>query len=121
MEAHWRPTQTSDERLVETALGGDASAFGTLVERHWKTVVAIALSRIADMPGQTDGVLGIGSDDGVKVWLNRQLVHENWTTRGAEPDSDRVPVTFRKGRNQLVLKIQNAGGPWGFACRLLEK
>jgi hypothetical protein len=37
------------------------------------------------------------------------------------PDSDRVPVTFKKGKNQLVLKILNYGGPWGFACRLLEE
>jgi len=29
-------------------------------------------------------------------------------------------VTFKKGKNQLVLKILNTGGPWGFACRLLE-
>jgi len=74
-----------------------------------------------DMPNETSGVLGIGSDDAVKVWLNGKLVHENWTVRGVVPDSDRVPVTFRKGGNQPVLKIQNGGGPWGFACRVLEK
>ena len=66
-------------------------------------------------------VLGIGSDDSVKVWLNGELVHQNWTTRGVGIDNDRVPVTFKKGMNQLVLKIQNQGGPWGFCCRLLEE
>ena len=65
-------------------------------------------------------VLGIGSDDGVKVWLNGELVHENWVCRGVGVDDDRVPVTFKKGTNQLVLKIQNQGGPWGFCCRLLD-
>jgi len=74
-----------------------------------------------EMTEETSGILGIGSDDSVKVWLNGQLVHEHWTTRGAVPDNDRVPVTFKKGTNHLVLKIQNRGGPWGFACRLLEK
>ncbi len=73
-----------------------------------------------DMTEETRAVLGIGSDDSVKVWLNGQLVHENWTARGVVPDNDQVPVTFKKGRNQLVLKIQNAGGAWGFCCRLLE-
>ena len=73
-----------------------------------------------DMPEETSGVLSIGCDDVVRVWLNGQLVHEHWTTRGAVPDNDRVPVTFKKGTNHLVLKIQNRGGPWGFACRLLE-
>ncbi|MHC4682153.1 MAG: hypothetical protein ACYTEK_26100 [Planctomycetota bacterium] len=82
-------------------------------------VVAYAWAQI-DMPEETHGVLGIGSDDSVKVWLNGKLVHRNLVTRGVIPDNDRVPVTFRKGKNQLVLKILNTGGPWGFACRLLE-
>lgn len=74
-----------------------------------------------DMPEEKQAILGIGSDDGVKVWLNGELVHENRTTRGVEIDDDRVPVTFKKGMNQLVLKIQNGGGPWGFCCRRIEE
>jgi len=83
-------------------------------------VVAYAWA-IVEMPEQTDAVLGIGSDDCVKVWLNGKLVHEHRGGRGVIADSDRAPVTFKKGKNQLVLKIMNYGGPWGFACRLLEK
>jgi len=82
-------------------------------------VVAYAWAQI-DMPEETHGVLGIGSDDSVKIWLNGKLVHKNLVTRGVIADNDRVPVTFKKGKNQLVLKILNTGGPWGFACRLLE-
>jgi hypothetical protein len=76
-----------------------------------------------DMPAETTGTLGIGSDDSIKVWLNGKLVHEHWEQigRGIYADNDRVPVTFRKGKNQLVLKIQNGGGPWGFCCRLLDE
>jgi len=74
-----------------------------------------------DMPEDTTGFLGIGSDDGVKVWLNGELVHENWLYRGVVTDNDRVPVTFKKGANQLVLKVQNALGPWGFCCRLMDE
>jgi hypothetical protein len=73
-----------------------------------------------DMTEETPAVLGIGSDDCIKVWLNGELVHEHRGGRGAVPDSDHVPVTFKKGKNQLVLKILNYGGSWGFACRLLE-
>ncbi len=73
-----------------------------------------------DLPEETSAVLGIGFDDSVKVWLNGRLVHERWEIRGVIPDDDRVPVAFKKGANHLVLKIQNRGGPWGFACRLLE-
>ncbi len=83
-------------------------------------VVAYAWAQV-NMAEETKGVLGIGSDDSVKVWLNGKLIHRNLVTRGVIPDSDRVPVTFKKGKNQLVFKILNYGGPWGFACRLLEK
>jgi hypothetical protein len=82
-------------------------------------VVAYAWAQV-DMAEETTGVLGIGSDDSVKVWLNGELVHENLVGRGVVADCDRVPVTFKKGKNQLVLKILNYGGPWGFACRSLE-
>jgi hypothetical protein len=83
-------------------------------------VVAYAWAQI-NMAEETHGVLGIGSDDSVKVWLNGKLAHKNLVTRGVIADNDRVPVTFKKGKNQLVLKILNTGGPWGFACRLLEE
>jgi len=34
-----------------------------------------------NMPEDRTCTLGIGSDDGVKVWLNGELVHENWLHR----------------------------------------
>ncbi|MHC4740501.1 MAG: hypothetical protein ACYS8Z_01240 [Planctomycetota bacterium] len=73
-----------------------------------------------DMPEETPALLGIGYDDAAKVWLNGELVHDNWTRGPAFPDHRRVEVTFRKGLNQLVVKIQNREGRWKFCCRLLE-
>jgi len=64
--------------------------------------------------------LGIGSDDAVKVWLNGELLHESWASRGLAVDNDRVPVTFKKGMNQLAFKIQSHRYEWGFSCRLLD-
>jgi RNA polymerase sigma-70 factor (ECF subfamily) len=37
-----------DRQLVRAALDGEASAFGTIVEKYWNMVVALALSKIAD-------------------------------------------------------------------------
>ena len=73
-----------------------------------------------EMPQDQTCTLGIGSDDGVKVWLNGELVHKNWSIRGVSEDDDRVRVRFKKGKNQLVLKIQNGEGGWGFCCRRLD-
>ena len=80
-------------------------------------VVAYAWAEI-DRPEATKEMLAIGSDDGVKVWLNGKLVHEKWALRPARVDDDLVPVEFRAGTNRLLLKIQNAQGGWGFVCRL---
>jgi hypothetical protein len=82
--------------------------------------VAYLWARI-EMPQATLSTLGIGSNDAVKVWLNGDLVHENWIYRSVVLDNDHVPVTFKKGTNHLVLKIQNAMGPWAFSCRLLPE
>ncbi|MHC4603016.1 MAG: RNA polymerase sigma factor [Planctomycetota bacterium] len=41
-------TMTGDEQLISATLGGDISAFGTIVERYWNMVIALAFSRIAD-------------------------------------------------------------------------
>ncbi len=92
------------------------------LDRAWKKrehVICYAWAQV-NMPQETEAFLGIGSDDGVKVWLNGELVHENWVDRGVKLDDDVVPVTFRKGHNQLILKIQNGTWGWGYACRLLE-
>jgi len=44
-----------DEQLVLATLRGETSAFGTIVERYWKMVVAMALTRAAD-PAEAEDV-----------------------------------------------------------------
>jgi RNA polymerase sigma-70 factor (ECF subfamily) len=41
-------TVTTDEQLIADTLHGDVSSFGTIVERYWNMIVALALSRIDD-------------------------------------------------------------------------
>ena len=82
--------------------------------------IAYAWAEI-EVPEKTRGVLGLGSDDAVKVWLNGKLVHENWIARACAPDDDLVPVEFAAGKNQLLLKVQNIQGDWSFTCRLLSQ
>jgi RNA polymerase sigma-70 factor, ECF subfamily len=45
----------TDEQLVRAAVGGDLSAFETLVGRHWNMAVALALTRIAD-PSEAEDI-----------------------------------------------------------------
>ncbi|MHC4693728.1 MAG: hypothetical protein ACYS67_13380 [Planctomycetota bacterium] len=73
-----------------------------------------------DMPEETEALLGFGTDDAGRAWLNGELILDSWTDRGAFPDHDRVKVTFREGPNQLVIKVYNNLRNWKFCCRLLE-
>jgi len=66
-------------------------------------------------------VLEIGSDDGVKVWLNGQVVHSNNASRGVRPGEDKVAVDLAEGRNALMLKVTNGGGGWGACARFADK
>lgn len=74
-----------------------------------------------EVPAETQAWLGVGSDDGVRVWLNGVLVHEHWIGRSVLIDDDVVKVSLKPGRNRLLLKVQNMTGGWGFACRLMDE
>ncbi len=84
-------------------------------------VVAYAFRQI-DSPKQQKVILAVGSNDGVKVFLNGQKVHEYHPTNGRwlQKDNDFVPVILRKGLNNLLVKIDEGGGDFGFVLRFLN-
>lgn len=49
--------------------------------------------------------LEIGSDDGVKVWINRTLVHANNAVRGFTPGEDKAKGALQEGWNEFLVKI----------------
>jgi hypothetical protein len=61
--------------------------------------------------------LELGSDDGLKVWLNGDLVHANDVMRGLTPGQDVVEVSLKEGANTLLLKVNQGGGDWSACCR----
>jgi hypothetical protein len=71
-------------------------------------------------PDDRTASLLLGSDDGVRVWVNGEIVHTNPVYRAAEPDLDRVSVLLKKGWNKVLIKdLQGAGG-WGFYVRFAD-
>jgi len=55
----------------------------------------------------------IGSDDGIKLWLNSKVIHANNTVRGLTPGGDRVKATLHEGWNELFAKVTQATAGWG--------
>jgi hypothetical protein len=62
----------------------------------------------------------LGSDDGVRVWVNGELVHTNPAYRAAAPDQDRVPVRLIKGWNKVLIKVLQGAGGWGYYLRFAD-
>ena len=55
--------------------------------------------------------ISLGSDDGIQVFHDGKLVFERRVDRGVAPDQDRLDLALHPGRNTIVLKIVNTGGP----------
>ncbi|MBC8326077.1 MAG: PSD1 domain-containing protein [Verrucomicrobia subdivision 3 bacterium] len=58
--------------------------------------------------------LSLGSDDSFRIWLNGQLVADKKISRGVAPDQDKVTLNLKPGENQLLFKIANGSGGYGF-------
>ena len=65
-------------------------------------------------------LLKIRSNDGVRIWLNNQLVHDHHVGRTIESQEDRVPITLKSGENRLLIKVDQGGGDWGLAVKVVD-
>jgi len=89
-----------------------------LIEAVGNKQDAVAYLRAKIWSPQTQkATLLLGTDDGVKVWLNGKQVHANNAARGVAVDQDKVPVSLQQGVNELLLKVTNGGGDWGAIAR----
>jgi len=78
---------------------------------------AFYLGRRLRTPVPRTVVLHLGSDDGLRLYLNGQEVLRRRVQRGVNLDDDVVELRLRDGDNFLLLKVVNDGGPAGFAFR----
>lgn len=67
-----------------------------------------------------DAVLWIGSDDGVRVWLDGVSVHSHQRDRRARPDDDAVPLRLTAGAHRLLFKVENREKRTGLYARLTD-
>ena len=76
--------------------------------------VANYLYREIEAETACDVPASLGSDDTLTVWVNGKKIHAENVGRGAAPDQAHVKLPLQKGKNQLLMKICNGGGPSGF-------
>ncbi len=102
-EVRWRVVKPNGQNYVDLrALHGDLSPQSVSY-----------LYREVESPADQDATVLLGTDDGGKLWLNGKLVFRTDATRAAAPEQDAVKVRLKKGKNALLLKVDNGDGPHG--------
>jgi hypothetical protein len=104
----WKKMTPADGR-VDFLEGASLSSFDYCIGYAWTEV---------EVAEDTDAWLGIGSDDGLKTWVNGELVIDQWVGRTSRLDDDVVALRLKKGKNAFLIKIQNSRGYWDFTARL---
>jgi WD40 repeat protein/tetratricopeptide (TPR) repeat protein len=79
-------------------------------------ISAYALAYVYSKTEQ-DVALLTGSDDGMRLWLNGQLIYAFPGARAPAPDQDRVLAKLRRGWNTVLTKVVNDTGRHGLFLR----
>ena len=70
-------------------------------------------SIVFDSPEEQNTQMYAGSDDNHKVWLNGELVNELLDWNWAPDYQVSFPVTLKKGKNVLLVAVEDGPGVWG--------
>ena len=106
--------------LGELPDNGDINAMlvelGVTENAAFDDITSYALITLVADDAMEGVMIGVSSDDSVKVWLNGEVVHTNAVNRGrggADSFQDTVAVNLVKGDNLLMIKVSERGGGWG--------
>ncbi len=72
------------------------------------------LYRTVYSPTPRKVTLSLGSDDGIKLWVNDDLLLAKSEVRLLAADSDIVTVTLPAGESRILMKVVNFNGGYGF-------
>jgi hypothetical protein len=118
----------------------DAEYTGSVGKVHWQTsstdspgylnfldylspsdwVCAYAFCKVVS-PKARSAQIRLGTNDTVTLWFNGLKILAKNIERSAAPDSDVVPVQFRKGENTILIKVCNTEFNWGLYLRISDE
>lgn len=111
---YWRP-------IKSTSSGGSpgvvdlAGLFGDVDH-------AVALARsFVHSSAARPARLNLGSDDGLKVYVNGKQVFSIAAQRGLTPDQDHASIELEKGWNEILVKCDDLIGGWGYQLHVVSR
>ena len=100
LQLGWRPVTITRQINFREIFGpNDDKSFYTMIRLESGT--------------KQPAILGVGSDDGVKVWHNGKAIWTNETNRGALPLQDSIPLELQPGSNDILIRVHNIDGESG--------
>ena len=108
-------TETLKWKSFEASKKGFVNLAAVCGAQDW--CVAYAYTEVDEVHAR-EVVLSCGSDDGIKIWLNGEVVHSNEAGRGFSPRQDSVVVQLKAGTNRIIAKVDNYTAGWGFGIYL---
>lgn len=76
--------------------------------------VVAYLHRTIEVRGPLEFPITLGSDDGLRLWLNGELLVDASLARGLSPAQHSPTLKLLPGTNHLLAKVKNIGGAWAF-------
>jgi HEAT repeat protein len=111
-KASWQDVSLSDNPKSPWAVDLLAAFGGTQEVAYGRTAI--------HSDSEQTAWLVVSSDDGVKVWLNGEVVHENNTSHALTQAPAKIKITLKPGWNNLLLKVTQNNQGWGFGARLTD-
>jgi uncharacterized protein (DUF362 family) len=71
-------------------------------------------------PLAKSAVMWVGSDEGLKVYLNKSLVYNYNSSRSYDLVSEKIPVTLNQGYNTLLVKSMQVNGTYDFTLNICD-
>lgn len=133
----YRQPGKSGRDLFDVAFAPEQPSLGAVIWRPVAGATDLSSAGVVDLAGEAAGdnciiylrtrvfvpaaqgvIFELGSDDGIKLWVNGEVTHANNIDRGVVPGSDRAMTKLRQGWNELLVKISQNGGGCGMSLRI---
>jgi CubicO group peptidase (beta-lactamase class C family) len=106
----WKSFESDEEARVNLSelYGEEVDFAGAYAYLEWESSKAESV------------LLGFGSDDLARIWLNGELIHESKTPRALSLDEDLVEADLISGTNRILVKVVDLEYDWGFSLRKMN-
>ncbi|HZW09704.1 MAG TPA: hypothetical protein VFF69_07355 [Phycisphaerales bacterium] len=105
VEAAWRELGVIDNQRIDLRIHDDDELNENGIAYLYRTVTA---EKAGPLP------VTMGSDDGLRFWLNGKLLAEADVPRGLNPDDHRLTLRLERGVNHILVKVSQGAVGWDY-------